>query len=288
MSKRTIHFAKNQVFWECDHLCDCEVFPDGLPNTIRHDGKAKLAEDLDSAKHLLSRDMKVNASRIRPDPFQLWSGLVTHYTSRDMTKSNDRLPALSGIAKWLQTHLGNPGYLAGIWNNNDIHRQLAWYTFNTKYPRPQYRAPSWSWASIDGGTFWSNAPGIFTPQSEIIDISTTRGSSDPAGSVTGGHILIKGNMGRVQIIDRDSRPVLRREDDVTESYRRYVTFRGFDVSGLQFGLYYVLHLGIDAIQPSKIQSSSSGEEYFCATYLVFRPVVGQHGAFERCGIVHES
>ncbi|CZR44065.1 uncharacterized protein FPRO_13859 [Fusarium proliferatum ET1] len=287
MSKRTIHFAKSQVFWECDHLCACEVFPDGLPNAIRHDGKAKFAEDLDSAKHLLSRDMKVNTSGIRPDPFQLWSGLVTHYTSRDMTKSNDRLPALSGIAKWLQSHLGNPGYLAGIWNNSDIHRQLAWYTYNTKYPRPQYRAPSCSWASIDGGIFWSNAPAIFTPQSEIIDISTTRGSSDPTGPVTRGHILIKGNMGRVQIIDHESRPVLRREDDVTESYRRYVTFRGFDVSGLQFGLYYVLLLGTETIQPRKIHSSPSGKDYVSDTYLVLRPVIGEHGAFERCGLVDE-
>ncbi|KAI1042057.1 hypothetical protein LB505_007223 [Fusarium chuoi] len=152
-----------------------------------------------------------------------------------MTKANDRLPALSGIAKWLQPHLANPGYLAGIWNNSDLHRQLAWYTYSTKYPRPQYRAPSWSWASIDGGSFWSNAPAIFTPQSEIIDISTTRGSSDPTGLVTGGHILIKGNMGRVQIFDHESGPFLRREDDAKESYKRHVTFRGLDVSGLQFG-----------------------------------------------------
>ncbi|KAF5601951.1 heterokaryon incompatibility protein [Fusarium subglutinans] len=96
MSKRTIHFAKSQVFWECDHHCACKVFPDGLPDCIRPHGKAKFAEDLGIARCLLSRDMN---ARVGPDPFQLWSGLVSHYTSRDMTKSDDRLPALSGIAK---------------------------------------------------------------------------------------------------------------------------------------------------------------------------------------------
>ncbi|KAF5641437.1 heterokaryon incompatibility protein [Fusarium tjaetaba] len=286
MSKRTIHFAKSQVFWECDHLCACEVFPDGLPNSIRHDGKLKFAEDLGNAKCLLSRDVNVNASRIGPDPFELWSGLITHYTSRDMTKSNDRLPALSGIAKWLQPHLGNPEYLAGLWNNSDLVRQLAWYSCTTKNPRPQYRAPSWSWASIDGPIFWANPPGYFTPHSEIIDISTTPSGSDPTGPVTCGHILIQGNMGRVQIVDHKAGLVLRREDDVKEISKRHVTIRRFDVNGLQCGLYYVLHLGIYIIQPNKMRSSSS-VDYLSATYLVLRPVTGQHGTFKRCGLVDE-
>ncbi|KAF5544825.1 heterokaryon incompatibility protein [Fusarium phyllophilum] len=286
MSKRTIHFAKSQVFWECDHLCACEVFPDGLPNTIRHDGKAKFAEDLGNAKCLLNRDVNANTSRVGPDPFELWSGLITHYTSRDMTKSNDRLPALSGIAKWLQPHLGNPRHLAGLWNNNDLVRQLAWYSCTTKNPRPQYRAPSWSWASIDGPIFWINPPGYFTPHSKIIDISTTPSSSDPTGPVTGGYILIQGTMGRVQIIDHKTGLVLHREDNVKEAYKRHVTIRGFDVRGLKFGLYYVLHLGTYTIQPNKIHSSPSAD-YLFATHLVLRSVVGQHGTFERCGLVDE-
>ncbi|KAF4502395.1 hypothetical protein FAGAP_1365 [Fusarium agapanthi] len=168
--------------------------------------------------------MNANANCIGPDPFQLWSGLVTHYTSRDMTKPNDRLPALSGIAKWLQPHLGNLGYLAGIWNNSDLHRQLAWFSGTTKNPSSELVLGI------------NRRPGIFTPRAEIIDISTTRGGSNPTGPATGGHILVQGDMGRVLIIDHKTGPSLRREDDVKETYKRHVTFRGFDVSGLQFGL----------------------------------------------------
>lgn len=114
MSKRTVHFARNQVFWECDHLCACEVFPDGLPDCIRYDGKKNFAEDLGNALCLASQDINADTSRIGPDLIQLWEGLISDYTYRELTKSSDRLPALSGIAKWLQSHLGNPGYLAGL------------------------------------------------------------------------------------------------------------------------------------------------------------------------------
>ncbi|EXK30603.1 hypothetical protein FOMG_13387 [Fusarium oxysporum f. sp. melonis 26406] len=287
MSKRTVQFARNQVFWECDYLCACEVFPDGLPYCIRYDGKKNLAEDLGNATCLMRRDINADTSRVGPDLIQLWSGLITNYTGGELTKSSDWLPALSGIAKWLQPHLGNPGYLAGLWNNSDLHRQLAWFSCTTTNPRPQYRDAGWSWALIDGRILWINPPRIFTPQSEIIDISTTRGGSDPTGPVIGGHILIKGSLGRVQVIDHKAGPILCREDEIKETYGGPVTFRGFDVSGLQFGLYYVLLLGTCTTDPDKIHSSLLEDDYLLATYLVLRPVIGQHGTFERCGLVSE-
>lgn len=130
-------------------------------------------------------------------------------------------------------------------------------------------------------------PAILTPQSEIIGISTTCGGSDPTGPVTGGHILIQGSMGRVQIIDHKTWPILCREDEVKETYKGPVNFRGFDVSGLQFGQYYVLLLGTYTTDPNKIHSLLLEDDYLLALYLVLRPVIGQHGTFERCGLVSE-
>ncbi|QKD61041.2 uncharacterized protein FOBCDRAFT_244617 [Fusarium oxysporum Fo47] len=229
------------------------------------------AEDLGNALCLASQDINADTSRIGPDLIQLWEGLISDYTYRELTKSSDRLPALSGIAKWL----------------HDLHRQLAWFSCTTQNPRPRYRAPSWSWASIDGCIIWTKQPGILTPHSEIIDISTTRGGSGPTGPVIGGHILIKGSLGRVQVIDHKTGPILCREDEIKETYGGPVTFRGFDVSGLQFGLYYVLLLGTCTTDPDKIHSSLLEDDYPLATYLVLRPVIGQHGTFERCGLVSE-
>ncbi|KAH7154538.1 hypothetical protein DER46DRAFT_628387 [Fusarium sp. MPI-SDFR-AT-0072] len=245
------------------------------------------ADGLGNATCLMGRETRPDTSRTGPDLIQLWSSVITNYSYRELMKSSDRLPALCGSAKWLQPHLGNPGYLAGLWNNSDLHRKLAWFSCTTKNPRPQYRAPSWSWASIDGCILWINPPGIFTPQSEIIDISTTRGGSDPTGPVIGGHILLKGSMGRVQIIDHKTGPILCREDEIKETYGDLVIFHGFDASGLQFGLYYVLLPGTCTTDPDNINSSLLEDDYLLATYLVLRPVIGQNGTFERCGLVEE-
>ncbi|TXC02246.1 hypothetical protein FocTR4_00014877 [Fusarium oxysporum f. sp. cubense] len=76
-------------------------------------------------------------------------------------------------------------------------------------------------------------------------------------------------MGRVQIINHKTWPILCREDEVKETYKGPVNLRGFDVSGLQFGQYYVLLLGTYTTDP------------------ILRPVIGQHGTFERCGLVSE-
>ncbi|ENH73390.1 hypothetical protein FOC1_g10008876 [Fusarium oxysporum f. sp. cubense race 1] len=193
----------------------------GVRSSLRlYDRKKNFAEDLGNATCLASQDINADTSRIGPDLIQLWEGLISDYTYRKLTKSSDWLPALSGIAKWLQPHLGNPGYLAGLWNNSDLHRQLAWFSCTTQNPRPRYRAPSWSWASIDGCIIWTKQPGILTPHLEIIDISTTRGGSDPTGPVIGGHILIKGSLGRVQVIDHKTGPILCREDEINIEHSR--------------------------------------------------------------------
>lgn len=94
-----------------------------------------------------------------------WYGLIEDYSSRYLTKETDKLPALAGLAlKFCEDQ--NPGkYLAGIWSSH-LPSALLWkimphhsrprdqYTdglaaFHPRRPQ-QYRAPSWSWASIDG------------------------------------------------------------------------------------------------------------------------------------------
>ncbi|EWY84139.1 hypothetical protein FOYG_13915 [Fusarium oxysporum NRRL 32931] len=244
--KRTVHFTRNQVFWECDHLCVCEVFPDGLPDCIRYDGKKNFAEDLAAVcpHYLALRNGYSHISEIR----HTWLAFGTTAIFIASSRGSHAPPRIQGRNTELQVGHG--------------HQFTAAY-------------------------FGMDLPAILTPQSEIIDISTTRGGSDPTGPVIGGHILIKGSLGRVQIIDHKTGPILCREDEIKETYGGPVTFRGFDVSGLQFGLYYVLLLGTCKTDPDKIHSSLLEDDYLLATYLVLRPVIGQHGTFERCGLVSE-
>jgi len=60
----------------------------------------------------------------------------------------DRLPALAGLAKALAERTGDE-YLAGIWKKGLIEG-LLWYGEDDLLLTPTYRAPSWSWASVDG------------------------------------------------------------------------------------------------------------------------------------------
>ncbi|KAF2679720.1 HET-domain-containing protein, partial [Lentithecium fluviatile CBS 122367] len=79
-----------------------------------------------------------------------WTALVTQYTTRRLTFEKDRLPALSGLTMEIQKETGDE-YLAGIWRKDlkvDLFCLLA-KGFEWKRPA-EYRAPSWSWAAIEG------------------------------------------------------------------------------------------------------------------------------------------
>jgi hypothetical protein len=73
---------------------------------------------------------------------------VKKYSGCQLSKSRDKLVAISGVTCKIdeETH---DGCLAGLWRYN-MENQLLWMV---KEKRPRltfYRAPSWSWAAIDG------------------------------------------------------------------------------------------------------------------------------------------
>jgi len=73
-------------------------------------------------------------------------GTVEEYVQRKITIEEDRLPAISGIAREISAQT-NMTYIAGLWKE-DFHRGLLWTTSNEGLPYTRYIAPSWSWASI--------------------------------------------------------------------------------------------------------------------------------------------
>jgi len=90
-----------------------------------------------------------------------FKSLVTEYTSRQLSSPDDKLPAFSGVAGKYGSVFGDR-YLAGLWQSF-LPGLLLWhvadrnrdYTRPILLPRPShYRAPSWSWASIDGKVVW--------------------------------------------------------------------------------------------------------------------------------------
>jgi hypothetical protein len=118
-----------------------------------------------------------------------------------MTKASDKLIALSGIAiESHRTRLSpDDQYLAGLWKSQLPNTLLwvgggqSWEGAATTRSRPRsYRAPSWSWASIDGPISmrateqrrgrWYH---IFA---EVLVAETTSAGNNPTGQVTWGYL----------------------------------------------------------------------------------------------------
>ncbi|EXK77507.1 hypothetical protein FOQG_17790 [Fusarium oxysporum f. sp. raphani 54005] len=139
-----------------------------------------------------------------------WEQVVHNYTSRQLTNSSDKLPALSGLAQQRKQVRGGV-YLAGLWQDSLFH-DLCWYhvldyndvTSGGVGRRPaHYRAPSWSWASVntDSGCswWWSGAVGLHPiitgeepkPACIILNSVCEPATSDPTGEVQSGFLDIK-------------------------------------------------------------------------------------------------
>ncbi|KAJ5087746.1 HET-domain-containing protein [Penicillium angulare] len=97
-----------------------------------------------------------------------WLKHIQDYSSRKLTVPDDKLTALSGVAQMIAINTKDT-YYAGLWKSH-LPEDLAWRvyprdesralveegfaheTFGDVYPvivPSHYRAPSWSWASLD-------------------------------------------------------------------------------------------------------------------------------------------
>jgi len=140
LSPRTIHFGDRGVYWECVSRIASECLPRGLSHC--------------NSNHSLSRQYREIQ---RNDYTAWWATAVEVYSAAKLTFGRDKLVAISGIARQIHERFAET-YIAGLWRNAEVEKQLCWNVESSRrfgnlepqlYPRPAYRAPSWSWASID-------------------------------------------------------------------------------------------------------------------------------------------
>ena len=128
----------------------------------------------------------------------LWYSMVDMYSSRQLTFPSDKLPAMAGIAARVQ-EITHDSYLAGHWRR-EMERSLFWEAFTNDLCGPparaaNYRAPSWSWASIDGRIISPSynlaRGGAIPPPIQIVDVSTRIDGNNPFGSVSDAKLVVK-------------------------------------------------------------------------------------------------
>ncbi|KAG4432105.1 hypothetical protein IFR05_012404 [Cadophora sp. M221] len=142
LAHQTIFFDKKQMYWECDQIMAGE---DGDVSSVITNSLDFLKNDITTAhSHQLNAAMDSSY-------YCSWYDLVSNYGSCDITYGRDRLPALAGLAAEIASKT-QVQYLAGLWGD-EILIGLCWergqHDKSLQHP-PEYQAPSWSWASVDG------------------------------------------------------------------------------------------------------------------------------------------
>ena len=190
LARRNVHFGSESIYFECHELEACEAFPAGLPQAFRGLVRNRLkAGALPTFR---------GSSSEATSSFRSWQKIVIAYMQCSLTYASDKVIALSGVAADFAKS-SNGIYLAGLWKNDYFISQLLWtvrdgYRQLNGQPsvRPsKYRAPSWSWMSIDANI---TLPLIFEPA--LIEVLDTKvelvNDSIPFGALKAGFISICG------------------------------------------------------------------------------------------------
>jgi Heterokaryon incompatibility protein (HET) len=203
---RLLRYSATELKWNCRTKsgCECEsAHISGLDN------------DIIFGEYCVS---EVNCSPATV--FWDWQTMIKHYTKRRLTRQSDRLPAISGIAASVQK-VTSSRYLAGLWEDNLVS-DLQWKlhpalrddappTFSSKDFRfrflramPAYRAPTFSWASIDSVV--ENETSKVRNHSQIdavvMDAQCTLKGANPFGEVIDGFITLEAAMVQADVTVR--------------------------------------------------------------------------------------
>ncbi|KAI4288634.1 MAG: hypothetical protein L6R35_002102 [Caloplaca aegaea] len=201
LARRVLHFCRNQLIWECNEMAASEAYPTGLPSIYQNQAKARLKSlDPDTEGRRL-RQLATTESDSRFFAHQLWPRIVQLYSQCQLTKPEDKLIAISGIAKRMGSIIHDE-YVVGMWRRY-LPSELLWFVDHHRQSngqpsvRPEkYRAPSFSWASVEG------CISAGTPVEEGIlfsvkELSIDHVTEDITGLVKGGFIVLEGALKRL-------------------------------------------------------------------------------------------
>ncbi|KAH6963230.1 heterokaryon incompatibility protein-domain-containing protein [Fusarium avenaceum] len=195
LSPRIIHYASDQLYWECNH--GIQESEDKLHWMGQSSNITKTAHRVRSAK-----DDETKARELRK-MLHYWYVLLVggDYSHRTLTYGDDKLVAIGGVAKALND-IAPLGYMVGHWGetDNDLIRSLCWSRGSPGRKSPDYRAPSWSWASQDSAVNYGYFDSIGTADDKIAAEPVAWGGRTLDDSVFGryksGYLQLKAKVAR--------------------------------------------------------------------------------------------
>ncbi|KAI0835685.1 heterokaryon incompatibility protein-domain-containing protein [Hypoxylon sp. FL0890] len=138
LARRYVSFRLHEVTWYCQTSMHCEC------------DSAEVADDHRKFRER-SLDFLFSRNSQRDLHIRWRQDIVSFYTQRALTRSSDKLIALSAVASAFQVKLGSK-YLVGLWEH-ELILDLLW---TTKRPsrREPYEAPTWSWVACEGWVYY--------------------------------------------------------------------------------------------------------------------------------------
>ena len=205
LSHRVLIYTSTDIWWQCDASMMSKNYPGG-PSSL-----PRLGVGLSP----MNRTYKMRLFRPgEPGWLPSWEFILQAYCGRNLSRASDKLPALAGIAKHFAMRTGDT-YLAGLWKSKLLYHLLwardshfgSWvYTAaDVARPRDPIRAPSWSWASVDGNVRipYSRASSGHTVRfdAEVVDCTVELLHPDyPFGEIKGGILTLKARLKKISRI----------------------------------------------------------------------------------------
>lgn len=203
LAPRILHFNRDEIAWECleDSACQCSGIDSAAQplSTNRAVTRALKKYESDGIGSSLEPKWRHNPLDWRgmsqQELQQSWHDLIEDHSRLELTYESDIFPATSGLAKELQ-RVRESKYLAGLWENS-LLEDLCWHVASWRPARitsgrpTQWRAPTWSWASVTGSVRFTTSAGLLDP-CQVLESICTPASTDPTGELTSGHLVLKG------------------------------------------------------------------------------------------------
>jgi hypothetical protein len=183
LSRRVIYYTATHLLWECR----CSRSSSDLPWIVWSDPL--------HPRHLRRLFDK------GPVVMDLWEKLIENYSMRNLTVPSDKLPAIAGLAAAMHLVTGRK-YAAGLWQEG-FPEALCWFAelvddgdtdWQLKHYRPMlYRAPTWSWASVEGPICFDNRTDPERPDcARVLKTTIELASDNEMGPVKSGSLIISG------------------------------------------------------------------------------------------------
>lgn len=147
LSPRLALFLDSEIVWQCQEHTECQCSPyEPLvvwdPDQDRSKGRLRRLNGARSA-------FRNKPSLLPLDAAAYWWSHVEAYSPCQLTNPSDKLPAIQGLAARMGSVLRLGSYIAGAWEDT-LLTDLAWFALFPGTGPKTWRAPTWSWASVDG------------------------------------------------------------------------------------------------------------------------------------------